>query len=134
MSGALLAAEEAVRAALLAVLRADVAVMAALHQIYERKMPRMSAPYALLGGAEGRDWGTKDRAGREVTALVTVVGGKSANRAVAEQVADIAAALRGETGGWEIVAARVMRVRWLPQDDGGWQCQIQWRCRCLKAE
>lgn len=126
-----MSAEEAVRAKLAAVLRGDAGVMGAVHQIYERKMPRMTAPYVLIGGADGRDWGTKDREGREVMAVLTVMGGKSEERAVAEAVARLAATVRGVAGGWEICSARVVRVRWVPLDDGGWQCQIQCRCRCL---
>jgi hypothetical protein len=126
-------AEEAVRAKLAEVLRGDAGVMGAVHQIYERKMPRMTPPYVLIGLAEGREWGTKDREGREVVAALTIMGGKSDGRAVVDDVTRLASGVRGLAGGWEICSARVIRMRWLPLDDGGWQAQIQLRCRCLVA-
>lgn len=131
MIGATLCAEEAVRTRVRAVLAGDAAVMGAMHQIYVRKMPRMTPPYIWIGGADGRDWGTKDRAGREVLLMVTLVGGKSAAKSVAAAMAQSVTGMRGEAGGWEIVAARILRSRWLPQEDGGWQSQITLRCRCL---
>lgn len=131
MSGAL-SAEEAVRERLLTVLRADTAVMAAVHRVYDRAMPRMTAPYIVLGIADGRDWGTKDREGREVMQAVQLIGGRGMDRQLAAAAAACAVTVRGEADGWDIVSARIARSRWVPQDDGGWQNQIMLRCRCLR--
>lgn len=132
MSG-MLSAEEAVRARLLTLLRADAAVMAAAHRVYDRAMPRMTAPYIMLGIADGRDWGTKDREGREVMQAIQLIGGRGMGSQLAAAAAACAVTARGETDGWNIVSARIMRSRWMPQDDGGWQNQIMLRCRCLRT-
>lgn len=127
-----LCAEMAVRARVRAVLADDSAVMGAVHQIFMRKMPRMTPPYILVGGADGRDWGTKDRAGREILLMLTLVGGKTTSHHMAAMMAERAMMARGEAGGWEIMTARILRSRWVPQEDGGWQNQMTLRCRCLR--
>lgn len=133
MSGDNLCAEEAVRMRVRAVLAGNAALSGAVHQIFLRRMPRMTPPYIVIGGADGRDWGTKDRAGREIAVMVTLVGGKSAAYSLAAAMAQSLLAVRGDAGGWSIVAARILRSRWMPQEDGGWQSQIMLRCRCLMA-
>ncbi|NIJ39319.1 hypothetical protein FHR22_004066 [Sphingopyxis panaciterrae] len=128
MSGA----EQAVRTRMLALLSADGELAGLVHGIFDGVPPRASAPYVSVGAAEGVDWGTKDRAGREVRLTVALAGagGVPDDRAAA-RIDAAAAMLRGEAGGWSIVAARVMRTRFAFARDGGWRHEAVVRCRCL---
>lgn len=132
MSGDLLGAEEAVRARLLALLGADVDLAAVVTGVYDESVPRMRAPYVLIGAADGRDWGTKDREGREIWVRADYVGQKDSARAALDLMARAGRGLRGVSAGWEIVSALMQRSRWTAQTQGGWRGQIEWRCRCLR--
>lgn len=94
----------------------------------------MSAPYVSVGAAEGADWGTKDRAGREVRLTLTLVGaGSGGDDQAAVRVAAVAAALRGPAGAWAVVGARMIRTRFTFAREGGWRHEVVVRCRCLAA-
>lgn len=134
----MISAEQAVRARALALLRADGALAALVHAVSDGVPPRASAPHVAVEAAEGSDWGTKDRAGREVrlTLALTGVGPTDDARgpgAAAERIEAAAAALRGPAEGWSIVGARVMRTRFAFTRDGGWRHEMMVRCRCLAA-
>jgi hypothetical protein len=110
-------AEQAVRGRALMLLKADAALAALVHGVFDGVPARASAPYVSVGAAEGSDWGTKDRAGRDDAAagrIDAAVGG-----------------LRGAAEGWEIVAARVVRTRFAFAREGGWRHELVVRCRCL---
>lgn len=125
-------AEDAVRARALAVLRADAGLMALVHGIFDGVLPRASLPYVSVSGAEGSDWGTKDRAGREVRAMLVLHGaGSSPGAAAAGRIEAAAGALRGATDGWSIVSARVVRTRLVLAREGAWRHEVVVRCRCL---
>lgn len=129
MSGA----EQAVRAYVAQLLRGDAAVMAAVHGVYEAAAPRMTPPCVTIEAAEGRVWGTKDRAGRDVM-LTLSLGGPAMS--AAGGVAAVEAALqdvRGAAAGWDIVASQVVRSRWSEKGDGSGQQLWTLRCRCLAA-
>lgn len=127
-------AEGAVRARALDVLAADDALVGMVHGIFDGTPPRASAPYVAVGAAESSDWGTKDRAGREVrlTLILVGVGGAADDRAAA-RVETLVAALRGSAGAWSVVAARTIRTRFAFAREGGWRHEIMVRCRCLAA-
>lgn len=128
MSGA----EQAVRAKVLALLANDAELTGLVHGIFDGTPPRASAPYVSVGGAEGVDWGTKDRAGREVRVTLALVGvGAAIDDVAAGRIDAAVAALRGAADGWSIVSARVMRTRFGFGRDGGWRHEIVVRCRCL---
>ncbi|MDK2760045.1 MAG: DUF3168 domain-containing protein [Sphingopyxis sp.] len=128
MSGA----EQAVRARALALLTDDADLATLVHGVFDGTPPRTSAPYVSVGGAEGADWGTKDRAGREVRLTLTLagVGDGIADRAAARIEAAMAA-MRGTAGDWSVVSARVTRTRFSLSREGGWRHEIFVRCRCL---
>ncbi|MGV1684206.1 DUF3168 domain-containing protein [Sphingopyxis sp. NJF-3] len=126
-------AEQAVRARALALLVADAELAGLVHCVFDGVPPRVTAPYVSIGAAEGRDWGTKDRPGREVRLTLALIGtGASDGRAAAciEAALD---ALRGAAEDWQIVGARVLRTRFAFQRDGGWRHELVVRCRCLSA-
>ncbi|WP_447760244.1 DUF3168 domain-containing protein [Sphingopyxis panaciterrae] len=128
MSGA----EQAVRMRALALLAADDALGALVHGVFDGVPPRASAPYVSVGAAEGGDWGTKDRAGREVRLTLALVGaGGGLDGQAAVRIEAVVQALRGAVDGWSVVGARVMRTRFGFGCDGGWRHEMVVRCRCL---
>lgn len=128
-------AEQAVRARALALLSADDALAERVHGVFDGQPPRMSAPWVAVGGAEGSDWGTKDRPGREVRLTLTLAGvGSALDDRAAACVERVAESLRGEADGWSIVGARVIRTRFAFVRDGGWRHELVVRCRCLRGE
>src|SRR3546814_20177764 len=67
-------AEQAVRVRTLALLAADRALAGLVHGVFDGTPPRASPPYVAIGSVEGRDWGTKDPAGRAVRLSLRLVG------------------------------------------------------------
>lgn len=127
-------AEQAVRARALGSLMDDAALAGLVHGIFDGTPPRVSAPYVMVGAAEGSDWGTKDRAGREVRLTLTLVGvGGGIDDKAAARIEAVVAALRGAADGWSVVGARTIRTRFTFAREGGWRHEIMVRCRCLAA-
>lgn len=130
MSGA----EQAVRAKALALLEGDAELAGMVHGIFDGTPPRVSAPYVAVGAAEGSDWGTKDRAGREIRLTLALVGvGSGIDDKAAARIEAVVAALRGAAGAWAVVGARTIRTRFTFAREGGWRHDIMVRCRCLAA-
>lgn len=128
MSGA----EQAVRAKALALLAADAELAGLVHGIFDGVPPRASAPYVVVGGAEGSDWGTKDCAGREIRLTLALVGvGSGSDDCAAARVEGAVTGLRGAAGAWSVVGVRTIRTRFTFARDGGWRHEIVLRCRCL---
>jgi hypothetical protein len=128
MSGA----EQAVRAKALALLAGDAALATLVHGVFDGMPSRVSAPYVSVGVAEGADWGTKDRAGREVRLTLALVGvGSAVDDVAAGRIDAVIAGLRGLAGGWSVVSARVVRTRFSFAREGGWRHEVVVRCRCL---
>lgn len=128
-------AEGAVRARTIELLERDDALAAMVHGIFDGTPPRASAPYVAVGPADGVDWGTKDRAGREVRLTLALVGVGSAIDGVgggaAARIEAVVTALRGPAGAWSVVGARTIRTRFAFTRDGGWRHEVVVRCRCL---
>lgn len=125
-------AEQAVRAKALALLAGDTELAGLVHGVFDGVPARASAPYISVGGVEGRDWGTKDRAGREVQLTLVLNGvGERADRDATTRIEAAAAALRGAADDWTIIGARVVRTRFGFARDGGWRHETVVRCRCL---
>lgn len=126
-------AEQAVRARAIALLAADIDLAGRLHGVFDGVPPRVSAPFVAVGGAESGDWGTKDRAGREVRLNVALTGvGAAIDDRAADRIDAVLSALRGAAEGWTIMSARVVRTRFAFQQGGGWRHDMVVRCRCLK--
>ncbi|KQN90944.1 hypothetical protein ASE95_11730 [Sphingomonas sp. Leaf231] len=97
----------AVRAAVLARLRAQVAVT----RVFEGAAAKGTVPFLTLREWSAGDWGTKDRAGRELRIGVAVRDeGESGARAVA-LAAEAEAALLSlpSVSGWRVVTAVPVR-------------------------
>jgi len=132
MTPAMTGAEGALRARALDLLARDEALAGMVHGIFDGTPPRASAPYVAVGTADGVDWGTKDRAGREVRLTLTLVGiGSAVDDRAAARVEAVAAALRGPMGDWSVISARPIRTRFTFAREGGWRHEIIVRCRCL---
>ncbi len=128
----MISAETALRARTIDLLASDVPLAGMVHGIFDGTPPRASAPYVAVGAAEGADWGTKDRPGREIRLTLTLVGvGNGAGDQAAARVEAVVAALRGPAGAWSVVGARTVRTRFAFARDGGWRHEIMVRCRCL---
>ena len=117
---AMTGAEGALRARTLELLASDDALAAVVHGIFDGTPPRATAPYVAVGAADGVDWGTKDRPGREVRLTLTLVGveGGAVDLAAA-RVEAVVTALRGAAGAWSVVGARTIRTRFTFARDGG---------------
>ena len=129
-----MSAERAVRAQALSILAGDAELAGLVHGVFDAVPARASAPYLLVGGAEGSDWGTKDVAGREVRVTLSLVGvGDAAGDAAAARVEALVPGLRGDGDGdgWRIASVRVVRTRFAFAKDGGWRHEMIARCRCL---
>lgn len=130
MSGA----ETVVRAKALELLAGDAQLGGLVHGVFDGVPPRATAPFVSVGAAEGVDWGTKDRSGREVRLTLTLVGaGEAADMSAAARIEACAGALRGDAAGWQIAGARVIRTRFAFAREGGWRWEAVVRCRCLAA-
>ena len=127
-------AESALRARALALLAADDALAGMVHGIFDGTPPRASRPHVIVGMAESNDWGTKERAGREIRLTLTLVGvGGAIDDKAAGRIEAVAATMRGPADAWLVVGARVIRTRFTFARDGGWRHEIWVRCRCLAA-
>lgn len=127
-------AEQAVRAQAIALLAGDAGLAGRVHGVFDGYPPRATAPYIAVGAAEGSDWGTKDRPGREIRLTITLHGaGESRADEAAAGIEQAASALRGPADGWTIVSARVVRTRLVPIREGGWRHEAIIRCRCLSG-
>lgn len=125
-------AEAAVRARALALLAGDSELAGLVHGVFDGVPARASAPYVVVGAAEGSDWGTKDVAGREVRLTLSLVGVGAAMRDTAAGAIEVVATeMRGAAGAWRIAGVRVVRTRFAFGKDGGWRHEIVVRCRCL---
>lgn len=126
-------AEGAVRARAIDLLARDDALAAMVHGIFDGTPPRASAPYVAVGTADGVDWGTKDRAGREIRLTLTLVGvGCGVDDRAAARIEAVVATLRGAADGWAVVGVRTIRTRFTFARDGGWRHEFILRCRCLE--
>ena len=128
-------AESAVRARAIAELGGDAELATLINGVFDGTPPRASAPYVSVGAAEGSDWGTKDRAGREVRLTLTLHGvGSSADGRAAARLEAAAQGLRGPAAEWTVAAVRTIRTRLIHPREGGWRLDVLLRCRCLAAD
>lgn len=127
-------AEGALRMRALELLARDEILAGMVHGIFDGTPPRATAPYVSVGAADGIDWGTKDRPGREIRLTLTLIGAGSAiDDKAAARIEAVAASMRGPAGVWSVVGARTIRTRFTFARDGGWRHEIWVRCRCLAA-
>ncbi|WP_235532713.1 tail completion protein gp17 [Sphingomonas sp. Leaf412] len=131
-----MSAVAAVRGAALARLRGALAV----NRVWDGADGRGTVPYAVLRDVVAVDWGTKDRAGREVRVGVTVrdEGGTPARcetLAAAAEAAllDLPRDLSGAESDWRAASVVPVRCTVLGEGQGRWAGIVDVRVRVLAA-
>jgi hypothetical protein len=120
------------RAVVLARLRERVAVT----RVFEGAAATGTVPFLTLREWSEADWGTKDRAGRELRIGVAVRdAGESGARAVA-LAADAEAALLSVPGvaGWRVVTAVPVRSVLVNDGVGRWSALVDVRVRIMAED
>ena len=123
-------AEGAVHAAVLAAL----AGVAGLNRVEPGASVRASEPYATIEPLVASDWGTKDRAGRELRVAVTVrdLAERAARlQALASAVEAVVTGLPAVVDSWRIVSIAFLRSRTASEKAGNWAATLEWRVRVL---
>lgn len=119
------------RAVVLARLRERVAVT----RVFESAAAKGTVPFLTLREWSAGDWGTKDRAGRELRIGVAVRDeGESGARALtlAAEAEAALLSLAGVVAGWRIVTAVPARNVLLPDGAGRWAALVDVRVRMLE--
>ncbi|WP_375251101.1 DUF3168 domain-containing protein [Sphingomonas sp.] len=135
-----MSAPAVLRAAVLARLRDDPAI--AVQRVIEGQIPREAAvPLVQLRDVNAADWGTKDRAGREVRiGLAIRDAGDSGARVQAIGAAAESALLSLPAGlpGWRVVSAAPVRSSLFHEGGAGagqrWTMLVDVRFRLLEDE
>ncbi|BBD96819.1 DUF3168 domain-containing protein [Sphingobium amiense] len=132
-----MSAEMAVRAAMIAALRADGALMALVNGVHDGEPARAAAPYGFAGECIGSDWGGKDLEGREIRLSVGLVAAADGAAALAAMIARVDPAMQGlvAADGWRVASARLVRSRIAregPAPASGWRAVVDYRVRVVR--
>lgn len=121
--------------ALIDFLSGDPALIAQVNGVFHRPPAQIAAPYVVLDDVLATDWGTKDRAGREVRLAFVIRDGSDE----ASPVAAIAAALEArlaavppQGSGFRLVSLTPMRSRTL-RIGALWTSTLDYRARILQS-
>ncbi|NWK98050.1 hypothetical protein DM806_20770 [Sphingobium lactosutens] len=131
-----MSAEVAVRAAVIAALRADGALMDRVNALYDGEPARAAAPYGVVGECLGADWGGKQVEGRELRLTIGLVVADETPGRLAGMMARIDPAIgaAGAQDGWRIVSVGLLRSR-VARNGGaapGWRAMIDYRMRAVR--
>jgi Protein of unknown function (DUF3168) len=132
MSGAV----EAVQAAIVAALRADMALIAELTGIYDGPPPRAAFPYLSIAGGGASDWSTKTARGREVRMALTLWDtGEEAARLhrLMARVEEAVPAIARDLPGWRVASCAFLRSLVARNPAGPWAGLIEFRVRVLEG-
>jgi hypothetical protein len=124
-----MSAEMAVRAAVIAALRSDTALMAGINALFDGEPVRATMPYGVVGECIGAEWGGKALEGREVRLTIALLDGGETPGALMGEIADAGA-------GWRIVTAQLVRSRLARvnrQPMSGWQAMLDYRVRVVRG-
>ena len=130
MSGAV----AAVRGGVLAALRGDATLAAALNGVFDGPVARASAPYAEVGEALATDCGTKGARGRElrIAVLIRDAGERPERLGALAEAAEVAVdALPRALGGWRVASVAFQRARIASEGQARWVAVLEWRVRVL---
>ena len=129
-----MSADEAVRGALIAALRADAAFDGVAGLGLEPtagSLPQVDVAWPL-----GSDWGTKSETGRELRTLVTLrvaKGQRARMPAMVAAVERVGVSLGGVIDGWSVGSAVLMRTQIGDERDGVRVARVEHRLRVLGA-
>lgn len=129
-----MSADEAVRDALIAAMRAEAAFdgVAGLGvEPLSGSLPQVTIEWPLVS-----DWGTKTEAGREVRTAVTVrvaKGQRGRLPALTQAVEAAGVSLSGAIEGWQVASAVFVRTRVSDGREGVRSAQVEHRVRVLQS-
>ena len=116
-------------------LTGDPVLMAQVNGVFHRSPARITAPYVLLDDMLATDWGTKDRAGREVRLAFSIRDGSDEAAPIAAITSAVEARMAAmpNTGpGYRLVSLTPLRSRTVRIGDL-WLATIDIRARLLAA-
>lgn len=134
-----MSAEGAMRAAVVAALGGDAALMALVNGIYDGVPVQASEPYVVIAECAGVDWGAKGVDGREVRLSISLHDKGDTSAAIAAMLGRVESAMRGiedVVDEWRIVTMRFVRSRVVrsmasQRREGGWQGVVDYRVRVV---
>lgn len=130
-----MSAEVTVRAAVIAALRGDAALMGGLNGLFDGQPVRASTPYAVVGECIAGDWGAKGVDGRELRLSISLHdAGETPGRlaALLTRIDPVVQAADASGEGWRIIGARLVRSRLAKAGKGdGWQAVVDYRLRVV---
>lgn len=137
-----MSAEGAMRAAVVAALGGDAALMALANGIYDGAPVQASEPYVVVADCAGVDWGAKGVDGRELRLSIALYDKGDTSAMIAAMLGRVEAAMRGIDGvadGWRIVTMRFVRSRVArsvasQRRNGGWQGVVDYRARVVSDD
>ncbi|WP_340265318.1 DUF3168 domain-containing protein [Sphingobium mellinum] len=132
-----MSAEVTVRAAVIAALRNDGALLGAINGLFDGTPARASVPYAVVGECIASEWGAKDVDGRELRLTISLYDAGGTPGRLAGPLGQIDRAVQAADAsaeGWRIVGARLVRSRVMkigPRDGDSWQAVLDYRLRVV---
>lgn len=126
--------EAGVRRTIIAAIAASPALTDAINGVFEPGAAGMTAPYVLVEAMTARDWGTKDRDGREMIVNLSIHDARREGEGVAGLAALVAAAVLGVArsgDGYAIGSVRLRRSDIARRKNGAWVATIDFRVRAL---
>lgn len=129
--------EMIVRAAVIAALRGDAALMERINGLFDGAPVRVSPPFVAVEEAVAGEWGAKGLEACE--ARLTIVArdpgdGLGALGPVMARVGAVMGALGAAGEGWRVVSARLIRSRTARAGKGaeGWAATMEYRVRAVR--
>ena len=132
-----MSAEVTVRAAIVAALGGDAALMSGLNGLFDGQPVRASVPYAVVGECIGSDWGAKDLDGRELRLTISLHDAGETPGRLAVLLARVGGVMQllEDAEGWRVVGVRLIRSRVVKgRDKDAWQAVVDYRVRVVRYE
>ena len=124
--------ETELRAALIAWLQADAALMSQLNGVTEEAPSRASPPWVGIAASASADWSTKDRAGREVR-LALELHCRGDDPGTVRAIEARVEALPRAQAGFDVVSTTFLRARAEQRPGNVRAVLIEYRFRVLAA-
>lgn len=124
-----MSAEDAARAGLIAALET-----LELNGVFESTPARARTPYAVLAPVLGGDWGTKDRAGRELRIGATLHDDGPFPARLQALLGEAGAAIEAmprDLDGWRVASCVLVRSRIAGAGPERWSGSVDYRVRVL---
>lgn len=131
-----MSAESVLAAAVLAALRGAESVGGVVNAVTEGPPVKASAPWVELGPMVAVDWGTKDKAGRDVRLVLTVrdrAERAARTHALAAACGGVIEDLARDLDGWRVASIAFVRARVVGERPGEWSAQVEYQIRVLAA-